>query len=105
MRMGMVLLLLGLGAGTALQARDPPPVVVDRNWVGWCPRGYVAHPSDPDKCVLPEALERYYARRYRDRPAPRPEPAPVVIQAQNPDAVREAVRQELRRERNLRGDD
>ncbi len=40
-------------------AADPgPEPVVDRGLLGGCPTGYVDHPADPKKCVLPIVAER-----------------------------------------------
>lgn len=40
-----------------------PAGIVERGWFG-CPAGYVDHPADPDKCVLPYVAERML-RRWR----------------------------------------
>lgn len=36
--------------------------IVDRGLFGRCPAGYVDHPNDPSKCVVPALAERHYRR-------------------------------------------
>lgn len=49
-------------AFATLGSADPAKPIVDRGFFG-CPGGYVDHPSDPKKCVVPAVAERVYRRR------------------------------------------
>jgi hypothetical protein len=76
--------LLALVAGSGVGLAAPAPVV-DRGWFG-CPRGYVDHPYDPDKCALPAAVARHHEMRAERRALPPPPvaPAPAVVPRQAP---------------------
>lgn len=60
--MRSLLLCFVLLAGCAPSPTEP---VVDRSALGGCPRGYVDHPADASKCVLPVVAERILARAAR----------------------------------------
>lgn len=42
---------------------ETTPAIIDRSSFGGCKSGYVNHPTNPDKCVLPAVAERYYRNR------------------------------------------
>ena len=48
-------------AGSEQCIKDIKPII-DRGLFGGCSTGYVDHPTDPKKCVLPAVAERYYRR-------------------------------------------
>lgn len=49
-----------LSAGAGADGRPEP--IVDRRMILGCPSGYVDHPYDPKKCVLPIMAERALQR-------------------------------------------
>lgn len=68
-----------------------PPAVVDRKPVLGCPGGYVDHPSDPARCVLPIVAARAAAGRPPVM-ARAPEPAAELSPAEREWRVREDAR-------------
>jgi hypothetical protein len=74
--LAFVLVMATWGTWAHRRAATPPivdpfrpaptaPVIVDRGTFGGCPSGYVDHPSDPKRCVLPLAAAQALGRAAR----------------------------------------